>query len=311
MARPIAVSDDQVALVRDFNRLYTRHIGLLNEGLLKSPFTLTEARVLYELAHRDGLTATDLRRELDLDAGYLSRILKAFEKRGLLTRAPSARDARQAVLSLTPEGRSRFETLNRASHEEIAAMLEHFTPRERRTIVDAMSTLRQLLGAPSPAQEPYSLRPHRPGDMGWIVHRQAVLYHDEYGWDGTFEALVAEIAAAFITNFDAGRECCWIAERAGGIVGSVFVVRESDGTAKLRLLYVEPSARGLGIGARLVDEAIKFARARGYATLTFWTNDILVSARRIYEAAGFSLVSEEPHHSFGQDLVGQYWSLKL
>jgi DNA-binding MarR family transcriptional regulator/GNAT superfamily N-acetyltransferase len=306
-----AISDSQVAQVRSFNRFYTRQIGLLDEGLLKSEFTLTEARILYELAHRDGLTATDLRRELDLDAGYLSRILKAFEIKGLLTRSPSDRDARQSVLALTPDGRAKFDTLNQASHDEIAAMLNRFPENRRDKLVSAMSTLQHMMGGGGEPQEPYSLRTHRPGDMGLIVHRQSLLYNEEYGWDETFEALAAEIAAAFINNFDAERERCWIAERAGEIAGSVFIVRESDEIAKLRLLYVEASARGLGIGSRLVDEAIRFSRAAGYKTLIFWTNDVLVSARRIYEAAGFRLVGEDRHHSFGKDLVGQNWSLEL
>jgi DNA-binding MarR family transcriptional regulator/GNAT superfamily N-acetyltransferase len=311
MVKQTAISDSQVAQVRSFNRFYTRQIGLLNEGLLKSEFTLTEARILYELAHREGLTATDLRRELDLDAGYLSRILKAFEKKGRLTRSPSNRDARQSVLALTPVGRAKFNTLNKASHDEIAAMLDRFPADRRGKLVRAMGTLQHMMGSDGEPLEPYSLRTHRPGDMGLIVHRQSILYHEEYGWDETFEALAAEIAAAFINNFDAERERCWIAERAGEIAGSVFIVRESNEIAKLRLLYVEASARGLGIGSRLVDEAIRFSRAAGYKTLIFWTNDVLVSARRIYEAAGFTLVSEEPHHSFGKDLVGQNWSLEL
>jgi DNA-binding MarR family transcriptional regulator/GNAT superfamily N-acetyltransferase len=301
----------QIAAVRAFNRFYTRQIGLLEEGLYRSEFSLTEVRVLYELAHRDGLTASELVRYLNLDPGYLSRLLKKFEARGLVTRAPSEADARQSVLALTPAGRDAFAPLNRASHDEIAAMLGHLGADEREALVKAMQTVRRLLGGAPGPRVPYILRPPRPGDLGWVVHRQAVLYATEYGWDGTFEALVAEIAAAFVKNFDPKRERCWIAEREGEIVGSVFVVRQSDEVAKLRLLYVEPSARGLGIGRRLVEECIGFARSRGYRTLTLWTNDILVSARRIYEAAGFRLVGEERHHSFGKDLVGQNWELAL
>ena len=306
-----AASSDQVETVRGFSRFYTRQIGLLNEGILKSRFSLTEARVLYELAHRDGLTATDLGRELGLDAGYLSRLLKKFEAQGLLVRTPSRIDARQAVLALTPAGRDAFEPLNRASQDEVAAMLDRLSASERETLVKAMDTVQHLLGDKPESKVPYLLRSHEPGDMGWIIHRQGCLYAQEYGWDETFEALVAEIAAAFIKTFDPRRERCWIAEREGEIVGSVFLVRQSDETAKLRLLYVEPAARGLGIGRRLVDECIRFARARGYKTLTLWTNDVLVSARRIYEAAGFRLVKEERHHSFGKDLVGQNWDLDL
>lgn len=303
--------EEQIAAVRAFSRFYTRQIGLLEEGLYRSEFSLTEVRVLYELAHRDGLTASDLVRDLSLDAGYLSRLLKKFEARGLLSRTASAQDARQAVLALTAAGREAFAPLNQASHDQIAAMLDRLSPQEREKLVRAMGQVRRLLGnAPEP-EEPYILRPPRPGDMGWIVHRQAVLYTAEYGWDETFEALVAEIAANFVKTFDPAWERCWIAERDGETVGSVFVVRQSNEVAKLRLLYVEPSARGLGIGRRLVEECIRFAKDKGYRTLTLWTNDVLVSARRIYEAAGFRLVEEERHRSFGKDLVGQNWNLDL
>jgi DNA-binding MarR family transcriptional regulator/GNAT superfamily N-acetyltransferase len=311
MTEQSEASEEEIVLLRSFNRTYTRQIGLLNEGLLKSLFTLTEARILYDLACRDALTATDLRRELGLDAGYLSRILNAFAKNGLVARSPSPGDARQSLLELTAAGRAAYEPLNRASHDEIAGMLNGFTPHQRRRLVAAMASLREILGDAPQDEEPYILRPHRPGDMGWIVRRQAVLYAEEYGWDESFEALIAEIAAAFLDNFDAAGERCWIAERNGEIVGSVFVVRQTDDIAKLRLLYVEASARGLGIGSRLVGEAIRFSRDAVYRMLKFWTNDILVSARRIYEAAGFRLVSEEPHHSFGKDLVGQTWEMKL
>ncbi|HZH50738.1 MAG TPA: bifunctional helix-turn-helix transcriptional regulator/GNAT family N-acetyltransferase [Microvirga sp.] len=303
--------EEQIAAVRAFSRFYTRQIGLLEEGLYRSQFSLTEVRVLYELAHREGLTASDLVRDLGLDAGYLSRLLKKFEARGLLTRTASVEDARQAVLALTDAGHEAFAPLNQASHDQIAAMLDRLSPHERERLVQAMGQVQRLLGGAPEPRVPYILRPPRPGDMGWIVHRQAVLYAAEYGWDETFEALVAEIAAAFVRNFDPKRENCWIAEREGEVVGSVLVVRQSDEVAKLRLLYVEPSARGLGIGRRLVDECIRFARHKGYRTLTLWTNDVLVSARRIYEVAGFRLVEEERHHSFGKDLVGQNWNLDL
>lgn len=305
------MDDRQVTAVRSFNRFYTRQIGLLEEGLLKSEYSLTEARVLYELAQREGLTASELGRDLGLDAGYLSRLLKKFDARGLVRRTPSREDARQSVLALTAAGRKAFAPLNKASHDEIAAMLDPLSRQERGELVRAMHTIQKLLGGKPEPDVGFILRPHRPGDIGWIAHRQGILYHEEYGWDGTFEALVAEIAAAFVRNFDPLREHCWIAERHGGIVGSVFLVRQSDEVAKLRLLYVEPSARGLGIGARLVDECIRFARAKGYRTLTLWTNDVLVAARRIYEKAGFGLLGEERHHSFGRDLVGQTWDLAL
>lgn len=299
---------EQVAQVRRFSRFYTRRIGLLNEGLLDSPFTLSEVRVLYELAGHDGLRAADITRALDIDTGYLSRILKKFEARGLLSRTPCERDARQSILALTEDGRRAFEPLDRASQHQVMAMLARLSARERARLTDAMSTVQELLENVEP---PFALRSPQIGDIGWIVHRHGVLYSEEYGWDQTFEALVAEIAGAFVQNCDPSRERCWIAERKGEVVGSVFLVRDNDDIAKLRLLYVEPAARGLGIGRRLVEECVGFARGKGYRSLTLWTNDVLVSARRIYEAAGFKLVKQEPHHSFGKDLVGQYWELAL
>ena len=311
MAEHDTVPDADVSAVRAFNRFYTRQIGLLNEGLLRSEFSLTETRVLYELAHRDHLTASDLIRDLGLDAGYLSRILKKYERRGYLERSPSADDARQSILELTPAGREAFEPLNEASHTEVAAMLSQLSPDLRGELLASMDTVRNLMGETTEAKVPYIIRPHQPGDIGWIIHRQGLLYHEEYGWDETFEALVAEIAASFVMNFDPKLERCWIAEREGQVVGSVFVVKKTPDTAQLRLLYVDPGARGLGIGGRLVEECIRFARAHGYKTLTLWTNDILTSARRIYESLGFRLVAEEPHHSFGKDLVGQNWDLDL
>lgn len=317
--REAPVAAAQVAAVRAFNRFYTRRIGLLHEGLLHSPFSLTEARVLYELAGRDGLTATALCRGLGLDAGYLSRMLKTFRNRGLVSRSPSARDGREAILALTPAGRAAFAPLDAASRAEVGAFLAPLPTAERTRLLDAMAEVRRLLdgetgsgatGEPRPAA-PVRLRRPRPGDLGWMVHRQAALYHQEYGWDGSFEALVAEIAASFVSSFDPSGERAWIAERGGDIVGGVLVTRKSDTVAKLRMLYVEPSARGHGVGRRLVGACIRFARSRGYRTLTLWTNDILISARRIYEAAGFTLVAEEPHHAFGHDLVGQTWEKAL
>ncbi len=302
---------DQIAQVRRFSRFYTRQIGLLEEGLLKSEFSLTEVRVLYELAYRVGLTAADLARELALDTGYLSRILKRFEARGLIERSPAQEDGRQMVLALTDAGRAVFTPLDQASANQVAVMLAKLTAGDRQLLVCALRTVERLLGDSPEPRVPYILRPHQPGDIGWIAHRQGLLYAQEYGWDETFEALVAEIAAAFVKTYDPKRERCWIAERENEIVGSVFLVRQSDEIAKLRLLYVEPSARGLGIGRRLVDECIGFARAKGYKTLTLWTNDVHVSALNIYKAAGFRLVKEEEHHSFGKDLVGQNWDLDL
>ncbi|MBI4573233.1 MAG: MarR family transcriptional regulator [candidate division NC10 bacterium] len=304
--------DQQVNAVRRFNRFYTKRIGVLHEGLLGSALSLTEVRVLYELAHREHPTAAELAKELELDAGYLSRILRGFKKRGLIAKTPSRTDGRQNLLSLTARGREAFAPLNQRSHDEVAAMLGMLSAGEQRHLIEAMQTIETLLGAGQPEPKvPYLLRPHQPGDMGWVVHRHGVLYAREYGWDETFEALVAEIAAKFIQGFDPKRERCWIAERAGEIVGSVFLVKQSASVAKLRLMYVEPKARGLGIGSRLVQECIRFARQVGYRKITLWTNSVLHAARHIYRKAGFHLVREEPHHSFGHDLIGETWELEL
>ncbi len=305
------MDESAIAAVRGFTRFYTREIDLLNEGLLDSGFSLAEARVLYELANRPRVSAGDLVRDLGVDAGYLSRILKRFESTGLLSRTPSAEDGRRASLELTETGRGAFAPLDQASREQVAKLLSGLSGRERSRLVRAMREIEDLL-AGAPKHEPaFTLRGHQPGDMGWITHRQAVLYAREYGWGETFEALVAEITAGFIRSFDPAGERCWIAERRGEVAGSIFCVRESETIAKLRLLYVEPDARGLGLGRRLVQECIAFAREAGYRTLTLWTNDILVAARGIYVEAGFKLVAEEHHCSFGHDLVGQNWSLEL
>ena len=302
----------RIAAVRRFSRFYTRQIGVLHEGLLGSPFSLTEGRVVYELAQREGATATELGGELGLDAGYLSRILRGFEERGLIGRRPSATDGRQSVLSLTERGREAFAAIDARSRDEIAAMLAKLSPADQGRLVEAMGAIEGLLGAPrSEPKVPYILRPHQPGDMGWVVHRHGALYADEYGWDERFEALVARVAAEFIERFDPRRERCWMAEMDGEAVGSVFLVRESDEVAKLRLLLVEPRARGLGIGACLVDECVRFARRVGYRRITLWTNSVLLPARRLYEKAGFRLVREEPHQSFGRDLIGETWELGL
>lgn len=309
---PSSTSGERVDAVRRFSRFYTRKIGVLHEGLLGSPLSLTEGRVLYELAQREPTRASSLATELALDSGYLSRILGGFEKRGLVKKRPSEEDGRQVILVLTDRGREMFATINARSRDEIAAMLEELNGTDQARLVRALETAEGLLGGGRKIGEPsYILRPHEPGDIGWIVHRHGVLYAEEYGFDMRFEALVARIAAAFIENFDTQRERCWIAERGGEIAGSVLLVKDSAEIAKLRLLYVEPKARGLGIGGRLVSECIGFARRAGYRKITLWTNDVLVAARRIYQAAGFNLVQEEPHHSFGRDLVGQYWELRL
>ncbi len=305
--------DSDVAALRRFSRFYTRRIGLLHEGLLGGPLSLAEGRLIYELAQRGTSTAKALGAELDLDSGYLSRLLRGLEERGLIVRRPSPEDGRQVLLSLSPAGREAFAAIDARSREQVSAMLDRLSAPERQRLATALGEAERLLGGtpPEPERVPYILRPPRPGDMGWVVHRQAILYAEEYGWDTSYEALVAEIVAAFIRNFDPRRERCWIAERDRAVVGSVFLVKASQELAKLRLLYVEPSARGLGIGRRLVEECIRSARELGYRRLTLWTNSVLVSARRIYEAAGFRLVQEEAHHSFGKDLVGQNWELSL
>ncbi|HEX6748880.1 MAG TPA: bifunctional helix-turn-helix transcriptional regulator/GNAT family N-acetyltransferase [Longimicrobium sp.] len=302
--------DTQVAAVRRFNRFYTREVGALGEGHLHSPYTLTEVRVLYEIAHQDGITATELAERLALDAGYLSRILARFQERGLVARTPSEKDARQSHLSLTGAGRDEFGGLNAAAHAEIAGMLAPLADDERRALIGTMQRIERMLGG-RPAEAPYTLRPHRPGDMGWITHRHGVLYWQEYGWNERFEALVARVVADFIDHFDPARERSWIAEREGEIVGSVFCTQMDDETAKLRLLYVEPSARGLGIGGRLVDECIAFARSAGYRKMVLWTNSVLLAARRIYERAGFRVVNEEVHDHFGLPLMAETWEMEL
>lgn len=302
---------EQVDLVRGFNRFYTRQIGLLREGLLKTPYSLTQARVLYELGTRPGLSSTDLVRELDLDPGYVSRLLRAFEKQGLIQRTISKDDRRVSRLAPTAKGRAEFQRLNRRSQAEIDQMLSPMSAPQRRRLADSMTTIRWLLDPPSAGDPAFTVRTHKPGDIGWVVARHGALYAQEYGWDGTFEALVAKIAGGFLERFDPQRERCWIAERHGEPIGSVFLVRQSKTVGKLRLLLVEPAARGLGVGSRLVDDCIAFARLAGYRRLTLWTNDVLHAARRIYERAGFRLVREEKHHSFGHDLVGQFWELAL
>jgi len=303
--------DEHVETVRHFNRVYTKQIGLLGEGYLASPFSLTEARVLYELAHRGAPTATELARELALDAGYLSRILRGFERRRLLARKRSKADGRQSHLSLTGRGRTAFAPLNRQSRQDIGALLTRLDAAGQRRLVEAMRTIEGLLTTPAASRAPYVLRPHQPGDMGWVVHRHGALYAQEYGFDEQFEALVASIVARFVQRYDARRERCWIAEKDGEIVGTVFLVKHSRTVAQLRLLLVEPKARGLGIGARLVSECVRFARPAGYRKITLWTNSVLRAARRLYAAAGFRKVHRERHKSFGRDLVGETWERSL
>lgn len=303
--------EERIRAVRQFNRMYTRQIGVLREGLLHTPFSLTEARIIFELAQRDDLTASDLRRELGLDAGYLSRLLARFEQKGLLDKVRSEIDGRQRLLRLTEEGQATFDVLNQRSHDELADMLGELGEADQCRLLDAMQVIEGVFNKGLKYAEPFVLRPHEAGDLGWVIHRHGALYAREYGWNQEFEALVARVVADFITQFDPDRDRCWIAEMDGEIVGSVFVVHKDEHTAKLRLLLVEPTARGLGLGTRLVDECIRFARRRGYHKLTLWTNSVLVEARRIYERTGFQLVAEEPHHSFGHDLVGETWDLQL
>jgi DNA-binding MarR family transcriptional regulator/GNAT superfamily N-acetyltransferase len=304
-------SEERVAALRRFGRFYTARIGVLGEGYLDTPYSVAQVRVLYEIAHRDGVSAAELARDLALDPAYLSRILRGFTEAGLLERRRSERDARRSFLSLTRDGRAVFDPLDQRSRERTGAMLSGLSEPDQRRLVDAMATIEHVLGPSTRSDRPWLLRAPRPGDLGWVVQRHGALYAQEYGWDQTFEALVADIVAGFGRDHDPAREACWIAEVDGENVGSVFCMRKDDQVARLRLLLVEPAARGRGIGQRLVEECIRFARSAGYRTLTLWTNDVLVSARRIYEAAGFRLVRQEAHRSFGRDLVGQDWEMDL
>lgn len=303
-------SAQEIAAVRAFNRFYTRQLGVLDQQLLKSPFSLSEARVLYELAHTGDRAAKEIGLELGLDPGYLSRIIQKFDEDGLVARKPLASDRRQYQLSLTAKGRASFARLERTSQEHVGAMLGPLSGEDRKRLLGAMDTIERLLAAPC-AAAPAILRDPRPGDMGWVVQSHGALYASEYGFDTSFEALVAEIAAKFVTSFDAARERCWIADIDGRPVGSVFLVRHSDDIAKLRLLLVEPIGRGQGLGRRLVAECISFARACGYRRITLWTQSILVAARKIYQDAGFIRVAAEPHRSFGQNLIGETWEREL
>ena len=299
----------RVAAVRRFNRFYTSKIGVLH--YLGSDFSLAEVRVLYELANRaTPPTAAQLGKDLNLDAGYLSRLIRGFERRGLLARTRSASDGRRSHLALTTAGRAAFTPLGARSHDEMVALLSPLSDPDQRRVIEAMETIEAVLGG-GEGPPPFTLRPHRPGDMGWVVQRHGALYAQEYGWDERFEALVASIVAKFVERFDPARERCWIAEKDGEPVGSVFLVKRSKSVAQLRLLIVDPKARGLGIGARLVAECESFARERGYRTITLWTNSVLISARRIYEAAGYRLIDSTPHVSFGHELVGETWEKTL
>ncbi|OKO69977.1 helix-turn-helix domain-containing GNAT family N-acetyltransferase [Bradyrhizobium sp. NAS96.2] len=306
-----AALESQVAAVRGFSRFYTRKLGIIEPKLLHSPFTLQEARIIYELAHREHCIATDLVRDLDLDAGFVSRTLAALQRRQIVTRKPSKADKRVNEVALTAKGRATAADLDSRSRDEVAALLMQIDSNHRAAVVHAMSTIEQALEPTMQKPAGFLLRSHRVGDMGWVVSRQGQAYAAEYGWDISYEALVAEICAQFLRSFDPVREHCWIAEVDGEPVGSIFLVNGGDGVAKLRLLLVEEKARGLGVGRALVEQCIRTARENGYKKMTLWTQSILVAARGIYARAGFQRVKEEKHHSFGVDLVGETWELEL
>ena len=301
---------DRVARVREFNRFYTNVIGILRGGYLGLPYTVAEARVIYELAQRPSAEISELRRALNLDGGYLSRIVGRLEGEALVAKERSPDDARRRIIRLTPKGRETFAVLNARSAEEIGALISSLSDEAQARLVGAMEAIMGLL-TKAPRPQAYVLRDPRPGEFGWVVQRHGALYAEEYGWDATFEALVARIVADYVEHREANREHAWIAEVDGEPVGCVFCVRRTDEQAQLRLLVVEPSVRGLGIGSRLVEECVRFARRAGYKEVKLWTNDVLTDARRIYDRAGFRLEAEERHHSFGHDLVGQTLTLAL
>lgn len=302
---------EKVEAVRRFDRFYTSRIGLLKPGLLKTRFPLTQARIIFELAQHHDLTASALTRALDIDAGYLSRILSAFEKDGLLQKTPSKSDNRHRLLKLTAKGRKAFSVLNERSKRKNEALLQSLSQEDQQRLLQAMQTLESLLGAQSKPATPYLLRPHRAGDIGWIIHRHGVLYAEEYGFDETFEALVADILARFIQHHDPKREYLWLAEQEGERVGSIMLVDAGEDVAQLRILLVEPKARGRGIGKRLIAECLDFSKRAGYKKIKLWTQSLLVEARHLYEKAGFTLVEEKPHRSFGRDLTAQILELPL
>ena len=303
--------EEKIHSFRRFNRFYTSHLGFLREKLLHSPYSLIEARVIFELANHNNLTASDLCQELGLDAGYLSRTLAHLEQNNLLERIRSENDARQRLIHLTPSGKSAYEMLNQRSNEEAAGILSVLSNEDQRRLVKAMQVIEDILDKELKSPALFYLRSFEPGDMGWVTHRHGVLYAQEYGWDERFEALVAKIVSEFIDNYDPEKERCWIAEMDGEIVGSIFLVKYSETIGKLRMLLVEPKARGLGLGSRLVEECIRHARRVGYQKMTLWTRSILVEARAIYTKFGFKLVKQEPSHDYGRDLVEETWELDL
>ena len=303
--------NETIRAIRHFNRFYTRQIGVLNQGLLDSPYSLTEARVIYELAQKETCTATELGSQLNLDMGYLSRILANFQKKGLLQKEPAPQDKRQSLLRLSPSGQQAFAMLNERSSQEINGMLEALSAAEQQRLVKAMRIVEALLDPQAQERPAVIIRPLQPGDLGWVVSRHGALYAQEYHWDISFEGFVAQIAADYLKNLDPQKENGWIAEVNGENAGCVFLVKKSDEVAKLRMLLVEPGARGLGIGKRLVQECIRFARQCGYRKMTLWTQSFLLAARHIYQQAGFRLTESEANHEFGQDLVSETWDLDL
>ncbi|MDQ4121856.1 MAG: helix-turn-helix domain-containing GNAT family N-acetyltransferase [Acidobacteriota bacterium] len=305
--------EKRISAVRKFNRGFAKRIGLLQEGLLNSPYTLTEARILFEIGSHIDYTASDLSTELGFDPGHLSRILSRLENNGLLTKVRSETDGRQRFLHLTPKGKEVFQIMNTRADNEVARMLDVLSDEKQEKLLKAMDTIEDILFENNKEKQPYILRQHEPGDMGWIIYRHGVLYAREYGWDEEFEALVAKICGEFITNYTPKRERCWIAEMDGEIIGSVLLSqsKQSHEIAELHVLLVEPKARGMGLGTRLVEECIKFARRTGYRKITLWTYSALESARRIYEKTGFQLIAEEKRHDFGQNLTGQTWEFNL
>ena len=309
MSNPLL--DRQAQDVRQFNRFYTAKIGVLSEGLHDRALSLTEARVVYELAQHETTTAAEINAVLRLDQGYLSRILAKLRESDLLGKKPSPRDGRQSLLWLTDAGRAEYDLLNASSQSEIRDLLAGLEPEDRRSLVESMRTIRRLLGDDPTSGAPYILRQHEPGDIGWIIYRHGAVYAEEYQWSIEFETLVAEIATGFLKTFDPDRERCWIAEMDGENVGCILLTKADDEVVKLRLLLVEPKARGLGIGTRLVEGAIRFARRAGYRKAVLWTQSNLLPARRIYQRVGFTCTKEEPHHSFGHDLVAETWERDL
>jgi DNA-binding MarR family transcriptional regulator/GNAT superfamily N-acetyltransferase len=311
MAALVAHDAQRVAAVRRFNRFYTQHLGVLHDGWLQSPFSLAEARVLYEMHQRGSTTATDIARALGLDAGYLSRILRRFHKLGLIRKAVSPDDARQSLLSLTARGQKAYAPLETRTKREVGAMLGRLNPPEQDRLVGALRAVETMIAPTPTTQSEIVLRQPKPGDLGWVVARHAELYGQEYGWGENFEGICAQIVADFANKNDPACERCWIAEINGENVGTVMLVKDKDGVARIRLLLVDPKARGLRLGQRLVDESIKFARAAGYKKITLWTHSILAAARHIYEKAGFRLMRSEKHKSWGKPVVSEHWDMPL